>query len=274
VWGDTWKRTRVLVTARTYPAPARKGVEVSCTGGITEDGHWIRLFPVPYRFLSDDQRFHKYQWIDVRISKASDYRPESYYPDIDSIEIASTPLPTDDACLARKEVIVPLQSPSLCALQFERNRNHSPTLGFFKPREITRLIIQSDNREWTAAELARLRQHSLFASAPTQELEKLPFTWKYEFTCADPSCNGHSLTCTDWEMGQSYRKWSRKYSDWTVPFRQRYEDEMINRFDTHFFVGTLHQYPSAWIIVGLFYPPKHLQMPVLSSKQLALESFG
>jgi hypothetical protein len=32
----------------------------------------------------------------------------------------------------------------------------------------------------------------------------------------------------------------------------------VSRFedDTHFFVGTLHQYPKNWIIVGLFYPPK------------------
>jgi hypothetical protein len=29
---------------------------------------------------------------------------------------------------------------------------------------------------------------------------------------------------------------------------------MIERFDTHFYVGTLHQYPDTWIIVGLFYP--------------------
>jgi hypothetical protein len=25
--------------------------------------------------------------------------------------------------------------------------------------------------------------------------------------------------------------------------------------DTHFFVGNLHQFPNAWIVIGLFYPP-------------------
>ena len=33
---------------------------------------------------------------------------------------------------------------------------------------------------------------------------------------------------------------------------------MIDKLDTHFFVGNLHQYPNAWQIVGLFYPPKQL----------------
>jgi hypothetical protein len=31
---------------------------------------------------------------------------------------------------------------------------------------------------------------------------------------------------------------------------------MIKKNDTHFFVGTVHQHPGSWIIVGLFYPPK------------------
>jgi hypothetical protein len=31
---------------------------------------------------------------------------------------------------------------------------------------------------------------------------------------------------------------------------------MINKNDTHFFVGTVHGHPHVWIIVGLFYPPR------------------
>jgi len=34
---------------------------------------------------------------------------------------------------------------------------------------------------------------------------------------------------------------------------------MINKYDTHFYVGTVHQHPDSWIIVGLFYPPKDSQ---------------
>ncbi len=31
---------------------------------------------------------------------------------------------------------------------------------------------------------------------------------------------------------------------------------MIEKNDTHFYVGTLHHHPNIWIIVGLFYPRK------------------
>jgi hypothetical protein len=39
---------------------------------------------------------------------------------------------------------------------------------------------------------------------------------------------------------------------------------MIEKFDTHFYVGNLHQRPNAWIVVGLFYPP-HQKMSDLFS---------
>jgi hypothetical protein len=64
------------------------------------------------------------------------------------------------------------------------------------------------------------------------------------------------MMCTDWEMGQAYRAWRREYGDqWEAKFRERFETEMIEKKETHFFVGTIHQHPGSWIIVGLFYPP-------------------
>jgi hypothetical protein len=62
----------------------------------------------------------------------------------------------------------------------------------------------------------------------------------------------------------SYRAWRRQYGDeWEAKFRHRFEMEMIEKNDTHFFVGTIHQHPSSWIIVGLFYPPKSKQPELL-----------
>ncbi len=68
------------------------------------------------------------------------------------------------------------------------------------------------------------------------------------------------MMCTDWEMGAAYRRWKREYGpNWETAFRRRFEAEMINKNDTHFYVGTVHGHPSAWIIVGLFYPPPEVR---------------
>jgi hypothetical protein len=253
-----WSPARVLITAKTYPAPAKKGVEVSCTGGITEQGDWIRLFPVPFRLLEQEKQFKKYQWVRVLpVKTPNDRRPESFKLDLDSIVIEPGVLSTADAWKARKQVVMPLESPSLCWLQAQRDAHGSPTLGFFKPKVISRLIIEPDSRQWTPGEIARLGQYPLFGKSPESVLEKIPYQFKYEFICEQPGCRGHEMSCLDWEIRQSYRKWSRQYGTaWEEKFRQRYEQDMIERSDTYFFVGTLHQFPGTWIIIGLFYPPK------------------
>jgi hypothetical protein len=139
----------------------------------------------------------------------------------------------------------------------ERDTNKHPTLGIFRPKSIDRLEIKAVSPSWTQAELAALRQIDLFRTKPKTELEKVPYEFRYEFHCEEDSCSGHKLTCTDWEMGAAWRTWSKKYGDqWEEKFRLRFEKEVIEKYDTHLHVGTVHQHPGSWIIVGLFYPPK------------------
>ena len=240
---------------RTYPTPAKQGVEVSCTAAITDKGEWLRLFPVPWRYLPTDQRFRKYQWVEVTVAKARDKRPESFKLAPGGIRIVSD-VPPDNAWQARRELVLPLRSHCLCCLMKERDSTGSPTLGIIKPKNIKRLVISPEEQIWTPAQLATLRQGHLFAEQPTKELEKIPFSFRYEFVCDHADCPGHKLMCTDWEMSEAWRRWSLEYgSNWEIKFRQRFEEEMIQKLDTHFFVGTIHQYPGTWIIIGLFYPP-------------------
>jgi hypothetical protein len=265
-FADPYKTERVLVVVRTYPTPARTGVEVSCTAAISEDGkRWLRLFPIPYRFLASDQRFRKYQWIDVAMRKSTkDARPESYRIQEDSIRIVSQELSSANAWSARKDWIVPLKSHCMCCLMRELDEKKHPTLGFFKPKAITKFTIQPDDASWSASQLEILRQKDLFVQGPEVELQKVPYKFVYSFTCDHASCRGHNMSCTDWEMGESWRSWKEKYGDdWKDKFLQRYEKEMIHEKDTHFYVGTIHRHPKNWIIIGLFYPPVDPQASLL-----------
>jgi len=43
---------RILITVKTYPTPSSmRQEEVVCTAGLSEDGKWIRIYPVPFRRL-------------------------------------------------------------------------------------------------------------------------------------------------------------------------------------------------------------------------------
>ncbi len=44
----TWEKKRVLVTVKAYPEKSKKYGEVVCTIGLTEEGEWIRLYPIPF----------------------------------------------------------------------------------------------------------------------------------------------------------------------------------------------------------------------------------
>ena len=252
---SVYQRKKVLVTAKAYPTPASKGAEVSCTAGITDDGKWIRLFPIPFRYMDGNQQFKKYEWIGVDAKKSSDPRKESYEVDVNSLNVVSKPLSTDKEWKAHKEIIFPLLSPSLCHLKKWRKQT-GDTLGIFKPRIIHKFVIERVTPYWAPDELEKLMQPLLYEKRPFKPLEKIPYRFSYEFTCSEPSCTGHKLMCVDWELCQAYRSWKQKYGDnWKWAIENKFETEMVFKYDTHFFVGTIHGHPNVWIIIGLFYPP-------------------
>lgn len=143
------EKKKALIVVRTYPSPSKKGVEVSCTAAITDKREWLRLFPVPWRLLGTDERFRKYQWVEVTVTKASDPRPESYKLKPEGITILGDPLPTDHEWSARKDVVYPLKAHCLCCLIKQRDAHGHPTLGIFRPRVIERLHITPVDGDWT-----------------------------------------------------------------------------------------------------------------------------
>ena len=237
---------------------------MSCTAAITDKGEWLRLFPVPWRYLAADEQFRRYQWVEASVIKASDPRPESYKLKQNGIRILSEPLSTANNWQLRRDLIEPLCSHCLCCLKKKLDSDGRPTLGIFRPKSLDKLIISTDTPNWTESQLAILGQGHLFAEKPKKQLEKIPHRFKYKFRCDHPDCSGHELSCTDWEMAQAWRRWKQDYGDnWESKFRRRFEQEMIEKYDTHLYVGTIHQHPKEWIIVGLFYPPK-VEQPLLN----------
>ena len=62
-----YEKTKVLILVMTYPNPSNSHMETICTAGMTEDGEWVRLYPIDYRYLDPNKQFHKYQWIEIEL---------------------------------------------------------------------------------------------------------------------------------------------------------------------------------------------------------------
>jgi hypothetical protein len=251
-----WTEQEVLVVVKAYPNPSQKYIEASCVTGVTREREWVRLYPVRDRMLESDQQFSKYTWVQVRLKKSTtDPRPESHIIDLDSIQPGDH-ISTHNNWAERKEWLRPLLDPSLCHLQ-RTQPQHNRSIGFIHPQDL-RLVIKPTTPQWTKAELATLSQQGFFDKAPRKRLEKIPFNFYYCFRCEEPGCGGHRMKVVDWEICESYRKWHNQYGDreWREKLVEKYERQMQERFDTHFFVGTMLQHPQSWIVIGLFYPPR------------------
>ncbi|WP_455923041.1 hypothetical protein [Pseudomonas putida] len=97
------RKTRILVLCKTYPSPSTKYAETSCVAGMDENGALIRLFPVPFRMVQQDQQFAKWQWIEALIEKSPvDHRPESHKIYVDTI-VTQEIVPTSRQWCGRRQ---------------------------------------------------------------------------------------------------------------------------------------------------------------------------
>ena len=56
----------LLIVVKSYPNPSQSLGEATCVVGICKDRGFVRLYPVPFRKLEDEQQFSKYQVIRFR----------------------------------------------------------------------------------------------------------------------------------------------------------------------------------------------------------------
>jgi hypothetical protein len=254
----SYQKRKVLITVKTYPIPSQTYQETVCTAGVLEDGSFIRLYPVDFRYMPYFQRYRKYQWIEVDIKKHErDPRKESYRPKLDSICPIGNPLSTRGNWAERKKYVLAKGTKTLEQLNDLKSSDRT-SLGIVKPKKIEDLIVEPDCSQWPPKQQAVFNQKRLFG--PRQRpLEKIPFKFSYRFSCDDGTCTGHKMMIADWELGELYRNMRDKYHDSdqaAKKVRQKFLDEMCNcGKDTHFFVGTTLDY-GAWIVLGVFWPKK------------------
>jgi hypothetical protein len=252
------ERISLLTTVKAYPAISQQYGEVVCVAGIRTDTPtpaWVRLYPVAFRELPFAQRFKKYQYVSLEASKhGSDKRPETYRPNVNSLEVGEV-LDTKRQWSKRRELVEPLLIESMCeALRRQQATGHS--LAAFRPGEVLDLLVDQESDEWSPEKAGVAAQPSLFF--PTSKgLEKIPYRFRYQYRCT-PNCKGHTQSMIDWELAQSYRSWREKYDSAVLleKIRQRFLEEMCGPTkDTIFFVGNQHLHPQAFLVLGVFWPP-------------------
>ncbi|CAK7192963.1 hypothetical protein COMNV_01173 [Commensalibacter sp. Nvir] len=256
---------KILITVKTYPCRSGKYIETVCTAGFKEDGSWIRLYPVPFRF--SDNRYKKYQWIEVKIAKnTKDKRPESYRViDIDNIKLLGT-MGTENNWRDRRQFILN-KNKIYTKLNdiIKRAHNNELSLAIFKPTKITDFIVENVKiyKENKNCRLL-LEQMDLFSNNNQETLKLMPrLSKKFFYKFEDDEGKESRLMVEDWEIGQLYLNCIKREptdEDAVEKVKMKYWDTFVFEKDLFFFLGTTSQFhnkksANPFVITGIFYPP-------------------
>ena len=260
------EKVRLLILVKAAPVIVHDVEEAICVAAMTLNGppEWIRLFPIPFRDLDGDQRFAKYQEVTLRVIPArGDVRPESRTPIQGSITLGRK-IPPGPDWYERRSLVQQLGEYSMCNLnrmQHEQGVRDAPSLGVIriagKPDLSIEPLEEEKRSRWQARADAAVAQQSLFDDPMQQQvaLEVPDWKFKYRYTCTHRNCSGHEQTIIDWEIAELWRN-VRDQDDWRDKIRRRFVDDMWSPArDSRLFVGNQRAHPSAYLVLGVFWPP-------------------
>ena len=164
------ERKKIYITVKTYPTLSEKYAELVCTAGISEDGSWIRLYPLPFRKLDNEQKYKKYQWIEADIERnTSDFRIESHKVlNIDTIKVIE-PENTKVNWEERKRILFKSEK-VYTNLEELINLAKAPpyrSLAIFKPAKIMDFYSEPTERDWPQNKLEQIREKAKQLSLQT-----------------------------------------------------------------------------------------------------------
>lgn len=275
---DELPKARVLITVKTYPLPSRIYTELVCTAGLLDGKRWIRMYPIPFRFLQDEQKkYPKYSWIELNLTRnKSDFRPESYSPKLgvdEPIKVLQK-IGTGNEWAARKSYVLKEVFTSMNELiVLAKDPSQRKSLATLKPSRIVDFVIEEDDREWKQEWQDQLKQFNMF-ELPTQRghrklVKKLPYKFSYRFF-SEGDKEPRKMMIEDWEIGALF--WNCLYKTdgdeqaAVELVKQKYLEEFAEK-DLYLFVGTTLRFhtvgPNPFVIIGVFYPPKTPQLSLL-----------
>ena len=257
------KKSKILITVKTYPTLTTNYEESVCTAGITDEGKWIRICPVPFRSMDYSNQYKKYDWIETEVEKShSDFRSESFkLKSLDTEIKIIKHLDTKNNWQERKELVLKNVDYDISNLiKNAKDRKKIISLTVFKPSRILDLKYTEVSREWKDDKLKRLEQLNIFGKNG-KVIDKLPYKFFYIFE--DIKRKKSTMMIEDWEVGALFWKGlTIKGSEQNALnyVKEKYFEYMVNKCDLYFFLGTTKQHhftsKNPFLIIGLFYPLK------------------
>mgnify|MGYP005856662703 FL=1 len=202
-WQDP---VEVCVIVKAAPETGQTHGETVCVAGIDIYGNWHRLYPMPFKLLSNEQRFNRWDIISTRWRSAApkDMRPESKRVDHESLVKVRNVKESERHEFARRAIVESLTE--------EKEKGRSFAL--IRPENPEFIIRSLSDAERTKSQRRRdtlLSQTDMFSGDSTVLTPDVaPYSFHYRF-----EHEGKTLThtCIDWETERTFFKWRDQYGE-------------------------------------------------------------
>jgi len=249
-----WRKAKVLIIGRASPEPSKKHLETVCTGGVTENGEILRLYPIPWRYLELEDRYRQWTWAEFEIAKdPSDNRKESYKVKEGSIRVLNQSQDWSERFAFLKKAIFKDKE------TLERLYDQDWTSVGVIEIDLLKFYVKPKDKDWEK-DKPYLKQELLYEHR--KPLEQLPFEFRLKFRCKNnPDCKTHDSSLIGWEYLEAFRKFRTNYgSDENAV--EVIISEIQKKFDNpgnnaYALMGT-HRFHRAWMVAQLYFIPKNL----------------
>jgi hypothetical protein len=250
-----WEEKRALIIGRASPEPSKKHIETVCTGAITADGQLLRLYPITFRYLDENQKYRLWTWASFQAAKdPKDPRKESYRVKEGSISILSEVQSNSERfSLLRGGIVSDRETLD------QLYRHDWTSLGIVKIEYID-LTASMPTKNWAQEKPYIKQSHLLVELKP---LEQIPIQMKLKFRCSNStSCRTHRCTLIAWEYMEAFRQFRGKYGSPLEAFH-RVKEAIIARYfpsskDSYALLG-MHRWYHAWLVGQLYSFDKQMQ---------------
>ncbi len=245
----------VLVNCKTYPAVSTKYIETVCTGGIERDGRFIRLYPIPFRFLDDEQQYDRWDVIRVRAYRdTKDQRPESWHLE------AGTEIKILESISSERQRWEWMRHGVFESTDEMDRRGMTNGLVEIEPFE---LYWEPESKEWSAGQLNVFNQGNLFHGREKQEAlaERVPWQFKLRFK-EKSTGREFDQKVLAWSYYQGYRRRLAALKDEVealMALRDNVHRSILNPARSVFVIFGTHSRFKHWMISGLYHLPREIR---------------
>lgn len=238
-----------FILIKAQPHRSSKYFETVCCAGVGRDQTWRRQYPVPFRILSEGQKFKRWNWVRYKfIRSKDDPRLESQKVVPETLEVVGTVKKSE-----RASFLDPLIRASFADADSRRE-----SLTLIRPKTFA-LEAFAKSPEEIALETIKhgelANQLSMF-DATAKPLTPCPMRFVAKWRDQDGKDRSHE--CDDWETSAAFSRFERAYGRTQAleALKGKYEDEYMRAglalgFSTHKRRNAEFGSQNQWLLVGM-----------------------